>query len=91
MINFLYTILCITCLCVGFFVGYKISNKNKSTNKISIQNPIKTIKEKAENKKEQEAINEQLEELNKIYQNIETYDGSNKGQKELKNIEIKLL
>ena len=91
MINLIYTILCIACLCVGFFVGYKTSNPNKTISKVSMQNPIKTVKEKIENKKEQEAIQEQLDELNRIYENIENYDGSNKGQKELKNIEIGIL
>lgn len=91
MINLIYTILCIACLCIGFFVGYKIASLNKITGKVSIPHPIKTVKEKIENKKEQEAIQEQLDELNRIYENIENYDGSNKGQKELKNIEIGIL
>ena len=39
----------------------------------------------------QEMIQEQLDELNRIYENMENYDGSNKGQKELKNIEIGIL
>lgn len=94
MISFIYTTLCILCLCVGFFVGYKLSKENNMIDKVSmqkIQNPIKTVKEKIENKKEQEAIQEQLDELNRIYENIENYDGSSKGQKELKNIEIGIL
>ncbi len=91
MINLIYTILCIACLCVGFFVGYKTANGNRTANKVSIPNPIKTVKEKIEDKKEQQEIQEQLEELNKIYGNLENYDGSNKGQKELKNIEIGIL
>lgn len=91
MINLIYTILCIACLCVGFFVGYKTAGGNKTVNKVSIANPIKTVKEKMEDKKAQEEIQEQLEELNKIYENLESYDGSNKGQKELKNIEIGIL
>lgn len=91
MINLIYTILCIACLCIGFFVGYKTSGNNKSTSKISIPNPIKEIKNKVEDKKANEELQEQLNELNTIYENIENYDGSNKGQKELKNVEIKIL
>lgn len=75
-------------------MGYKLSKENNMIDKVSIQkiqNPIKTVKEKIENKKEQEAIQEQLDELNRIYENIENYDGSSKGQKELKNIEIGIL
>ena len=90
MINLIYTILCIVCLCIGFFYGYRLTNK-KSIENISVSNPIKKVKEKIEDKKEQEKINEQLEELNKIYENIENYDGTNKGQKELRNIEIGIL
>lgn len=90
MINLIYTILCIACLCIGFFVGYKTAS-GSTVNKVSIPNPIKTVKEKIEDKKEQQEIQEQLEELNKIYGNLENYDGSNKGQKELKNIEIGIL
>ena len=91
MINLIYTILCIACLCIGFFVGYKITGSSKITNKVSIPHPIKTVKEKMDNKREQDAIQEQLDELNRIYENIENYDGSNKGQKELKNVEIRIL
>ena len=91
MINLIYTILCIACLCIGFFVGHKTAGEYKTVSKVSIQNPIKTVKEKMQNKKEQETIQEQLDELNRIYENIENYDGSNKGQKELKNIEIGIL
>ncbi len=88
MINLIYTILCILCLCIGFFVGYKIAKQEKLN--ISIPNPVKTIKEKIEDKKEEEKENEILEEINAIYNNIENYDGSSKNQKEVKGIEINL-
>lgn len=87
MINLIYTILCIICLCIGFFTGYKLQTETKRE-KISIPNPIKIVKEKIQNKKENEKINEQLEEINKIYQNIENYNGSSEGQEEVKGIEI---
>lgn len=91
MVNLIYTILCIACLCVGFFVGYKTAEVNKIVSKVSIPNPVKTVKEKIEDRKVQEQIQEQLEELNRICENIENYNGSNEGQKELKNIEIGIL
>ena len=53
MISFIYTILCIACLCVGFFCGYRLNNEKP----IHIQNP-----------------------------NINNYDGTSQGQKELRNI-----
>ena len=69
----------------------EVNTTNNFSLHLSKHNPIKTIKEKIEDKKEQQDIQEQLEELNKIYGNLENYDGSNKGQKELKNIEIGIL
>lgn len=90
MINLIYTILCIVCMCVGFFIGHKTSD-NKPIIKMSMPNPIKEIKNKVENKKTNEELQEQLDELNTIYENTENYDGSSKGQKELKNVEIKIL
>ena len=50
MINLIYTILCIVCLCAGFFIGHKTSD-NKPIIKMSMPNPIKEIKNKVENKK----------------------------------------
>ena len=84
MINLVYTILCIACLIIGFFLG---SKKEEPINKI---NPIKTIKEKVETHQAEKEIQEQLEELNKIANNIEKYDGTAEGQEEVKNIEIRL-
>lgn len=80
MISLIYTILCIACLCVGFFCGYRINSSKP------IQNPITSIKEKMETKKVEEANKEQIEELNKILDNINNYDGTPQGQKELRNV-----
>lgn len=91
MINLIYTILCIVCLCMGFFVGRKTASDNRTTNKIAITNPAKTIKNKMEDKKYNEELQAQLEELNKIAENIDNYDGTSENQKELKNIEIGIL
>ena len=88
MVNLIYTLLCIRCLCIGFFVGYKIGKGEKV--QVSIPNAVKTVKEKIETKKQNDKISEQLEELNKIYYNIEHYDGTPNGQKEVKGIEIGL-
>lgn len=82
MISLIYTVLCIACLCVGFFCGYRIEHQKP----IHIQNPITTVKEKMETKKIEDANKERLEELNTILENIENYDGTSQGQKELKNV-----
>ena len=91
MINLIYTILCIACLCIGFFAGRKTSSNNQSINKITISNPIKKVKEKIENDKYNKEMQEQIDELNRIAENIESYDGTSENQKELKNIEIGIL
>lgn len=84
MINLIYTVLCIMCLVIGFFLGLK---KEETIKKIQ---PIKSIKEKIEEHQTDKEIQEQLEELNKIANNIEKYDGTAEGQEEVKNIEIRL-
>lgn len=89
MINLIYTILCILCLCIGFFVGYKMPKYEQT--KLKIPNPIKEIKNKIEDKKEQEKLQEQIDEINLIYENLENYDGTAESQKELKNVEIGIL
>ncbi len=90
MINLIYTVLCIACLCIGFFAGRKTVTDSKFLNSTKITNPIKQVKEKIEDTKYNKELQEQLEELNKIAQNIENYDGTSENQKELKNIEIRL-
>ncbi len=72
----------------GLFIGYNFNNKKDV--KVSIPNPIKEVREKIENKKQDDKLKEQVEELNKIYYNIEHYNGNNEGQKEVKGIEIRL-
>lgn len=92
MINIIYTVLCILCLCVGFFVGYNISKESKKiNNQVTIKNPKEKIKNIVKTKKNDKKLEEQLEELNKIYDNIENYDGTSKNQKELKNVKIGIL
>lgn len=85
MISLIYTILCIACLVIGFFLGLK-----KEEPIIKKIKPIKTIRQKVEEQQTEKEIQEQLEELNKIANNIEKYDGTSEGQEEVKNIEIRL-
>lgn len=87
MINLIYTILCIACLCIGFFCGLKMNTKPTEH---KVVNPIKKIKQTIQEKKDDNELQEQLDELNRIYENIENYDGTSESQKELRNIEIKL-
>lgn len=89
MVNLIYTVLCILCLCIGFFVGFNLQKDVKVLPKV--ENPIKKIKNKIAEKQEMDNIQEQIEQINTIYENIENYDGTGNNQKELKNIEVELL
>lgn len=85
MINIIYTVLCIACLCIGFFAGYKI-NKPKEEKKVVIKKmkPIEKVKKKREDKELEEFTREQMEKYQSILDNINNYDGSGKNQKEIK-------
>lgn len=66
-------------------MGYKLGVPKKE-----IKNPVAVIKEKKATKKVERQNKEVLEELNRIMDNINNYDGTSHGQKELKNIETGL-
>lgn len=84
MISILYTILCVACLCIGFFCGYNINHEKK----IEVKNPIEEIKTKHEEYKQTEKMKEEIQQFNDILDNIENYDGTGNNQKELRSIEI---
>ena len=69
----------------GFYFGYRIGKPEAK-----IQNPIKAIKARKIDKEQEKEIQDKLEEINTIMENIESYDGSSKNQKELKNVETGL-
>lgn len=73
--NFIYTILSIVCLILGFYYGYKIGRDNEMP-KVSkeIKHPIRTIKTYRKEKKEEERIDEQLEELQQDLDILDNYD-----------------
>lgn len=84
MISILYAILCVVCLCIGFFSGYNLNHEKK----IEVKSPIEEIKKKHEEHKYTEQRKEEVQQFNDILENIENYDGTGNNQKELKNIEI---
>lgn len=84
MISILYAILCVVCLCIGFFSGYNLNHEKK----IEVKSPIEEIKKKYEEHKYTEQRKEEVQQFNDILENIENYDGTGNNQKELKNIEI---
>jgi hypothetical protein len=60
-------------------MGLHYGSKVKNNEVINIPNPVKAIEEK----KAQKEIKEQQNEIRQIWDNIENYDGSNKGQKKI--------
>ena len=71
-------IACITCFIVGARVGQKVS-KGEEVQLPSVD-PFKAYKEHEKRKK----ADAEQERLNAILHNVEVYDGTSKGQKEVK-------
>jgi hypothetical protein len=78
--DIIYTVLCIACLCVGFFVGYKI-NKPKEVK--PVEKP-KTKAKKIENLAAEEEFKKSVEKWSTILDNINNYDGTSNNQREVK-------
>ena len=84
MINLIYTILCIVSICIGFFYGYKLG-KNEEIEKPTerIKEIVENHKEKKQEKRNAEQERKEVEKLNNILQNIDSYDGTNRNQREV--------
>ena len=78
MFNLIYTILCILCLCIGFYFGFRIG-KEKEIPKVKIKAPSQIIKEHKANKEEEKEMNR----LNTILNNIDNYNGTSDYQQEV--------
>lgn len=90
MINIIYTVLCIICLCLGFFVGYLINKPKKEEKKkkkkvvVKMMEPVERFKKHRENKKYEELATKEMEKYSTILDNINNYDGTSKNQREVK-------
>lgn len=78
--DIIYTVLCIACLCVGFFVGYKI-NKPKE---VKLVEKPKAKAKKIENTAAEEEFKKSVEKWSTILDNINNYDGTSNNQREVK-------
>lgn len=66
-----------------FFIGARVGQKVVNNKELNLPNPIKTIKEDIQAYEEtREAVKEQ-ERLDTIAYNIDAYDGTSIGQKEI--------
>lgn len=72
----IYTIIAILCLCLGFYVGYKLG-KDRELPKVpkEVTHPMKTIKENIENNKAEREQDERLQELQDDLAELDAYDG----------------
>ena len=68
---------------VCFFIGAKVGQKVVSRETIKLPNPVKIIEEKKAIRKLQEEVNKEQERLSIINHNIDVYDGTAIGQKEI--------
>lgn len=75
----LYSILCVACLCIGFFVGYRLP---KQTETKEIKKPT-VIKKARENKELEEETKKYMEKYSTILDNINNYDGSANNQRKV--------
>jgi hypothetical protein len=75
----LYSILCVACLCIGFFVGYRLP---KQAEPKEIKKPS-LIKKARENKELEEETKKYMEKYSTILDNINNYDGSGNNQRKV--------
>ena len=68
-----------------FFIGAKVGQKVTKGENIELPsvNPIKAIKEHNEKKQAEKEAEREQERINTIMQNIENYDGTGRGQKDV--------
>ena len=76
-------------ICIGlmnilcFFIGAKIGQKVVKNEELKLPNPIKTIKEDVVAYEETKEAMKEQEKLDTIAYNIDMYDGTSIGQKEI--------
>lgn len=68
---------------ISIFIAFYMGGHNKSEKKMPTLNPIKIIEEKKEIKRIEEEINKQDEIYKTIADNIDNYNGTAEGQKDI--------
>lgn len=76
-----YTVLCVACLCIGFFVGYRIGKPKQEPKTFIAKKP--SIKQKREHQEFEEEVRKQMDRYNTILDNINNYDGSTNNQRKV--------
>ncbi len=78
--------LCIACFLIGARTGQKvIKNEEVTLPKVpkEILHPIQSIQENAQARREQEEAQVEMNKLEIIMENLERYDGTSEGQKDI--------
>lgn len=86
MITIISEIIVALCLCTGFYFGYEIGKSNNALKNETAENPLKIfskIKQPKINKEEKRKYNEELLKLEKVWRNVNEYDGSAKNQQSI--------
>lgn len=74
--NFIYTLISISCLIFGFYSGYKIGKEQKLPEEIK---PTKIIMKYKKHKKESKEEKKQEEQIQKLQKDLETIDSYDAG------------
>lgn len=69
--------------CICFLCGAIVGQKCAKGEQIKVENPVKVIKENIEEHKSKVERKKEQEILDTIAQNIDNYDGTSRGQKEI--------
>lgn len=70
---------------VCFFIGAKVGQKVVKGEEVQLPNPIKEIREEIKEREEERAANKEQEMFETLAYNIDVYDGTGIGQKEIPN------
>nr|DAZ62880.1 MAG TPA: hypothetical protein [Caudoviricetes sp.] len=81
--NFIEIVCLIFIVQISSFFMFILGSEYKE-NGVKIKNPIEEVKSEIHNKKVKKETNKSIETMNTILQNIDSYDGTNKNQKEVK-------
>lgn len=80
------SILAIGTLCIAcFYIGAKVGQQTSKGETVELPrlNPIATIQEKAQERREKKHAEEEKERIEALLYNIDTYDGTGFGQKDI--------
>jgi len=78
MEGYIYCVLCIVSFTIGAIIGQRVQKGKDVT-----VNPVKMVKEAVEERKEKKETDLKIRQVNTMLSNIDNYDGSGLGQKEI--------